>query len=161
MKALTLHQPWATLIADGVKTIETRSWRPPAALIGQGIAIHAGKRLIANYWLNGPIRGAMYRGHGAYWRQRIPRGAVVCTARLSWACQVGGFEDDDHVWVRVSPSSLIREDPYGDFGVGRWLWFLEDIEPVDPPVPARGRQGLWNWGEPDSGSVRIPAGYNS
>lgn len=39
MKALTLHQPWASLVALGVKTIETRSWgtsyRGP-------LAIHAG-----------------------------------------------------------------------------------------------------------------------
>ena len=40
MKALTLHQPWATLVAVGEKRIETRSWstdyRGP-------LAIHAGK----------------------------------------------------------------------------------------------------------------------
>ena len=161
MKALTLHQPWATLIADSVKNIETRSWRPPQTLIGQRIAIHAGKTLIATHRLNGPTRGAMYRGHGAYWRQAIARGAVVCTARLAWAGQVRGFEDDDHVWVGVSPSSLIQVDAYGDFGEGRWLWFLVDIEPLDPPVPARGRQGLWNWYGPDSDSVRDPGGRRS
>ena len=160
MKALTLHQPWATLITDGVKTIETRSWRPPQALIGHRIAIHAGKRQVANHWLNRPTRQAMYKGHGPYWRRQIPRGAVVCTARLSWAGQVLDFEDDGHVLVGDSPPSLIREDPYGYFGVGRWLWFLENIEPVDPPAPARGRQGLWNWGESDSGSVEIPTGDN-
>ena len=26
VKSLTLHQPWASLIAHGVKSIETRSW---------------------------------------------------------------------------------------------------------------------------------------
>ena len=45
MKALTIRQPWATLIALGVKTIETRSWRSPASLIGQRLAIHAGAAL--------------------------------------------------------------------------------------------------------------------
>ena len=44
MKAITLHQPWASLIAEGVKTIETRSWAPPAALWGERIAIHAATR---------------------------------------------------------------------------------------------------------------------
>ena len=43
MKAITLHQPFASLIANGTKTIETRSWAPPKALIGQRIAIHAGE----------------------------------------------------------------------------------------------------------------------
>ena len=41
MKALTIRQPWASLIALGVKTIETRSW--PTRYRGP-IAIHAGLR---------------------------------------------------------------------------------------------------------------------
>ena len=42
MKALTLHQPWASLIAGGRKTIETRPWAPPCGLVGERFAIHAG-----------------------------------------------------------------------------------------------------------------------
>jgi hypothetical protein len=38
MKTLTLHQPWATLVALGAKQIETRSWaasyRGPLAAAG-------------------------------------------------------------------------------------------------------------------------------
>lgn len=45
MKAITLWQPWATLIAIGAKRIETRNWRAPASLNGQWIAIHAGASL--------------------------------------------------------------------------------------------------------------------
>lgn len=41
MKALTLHQPWASLIAAGVKTIETRSW---STRYRGPLAVHAGKR---------------------------------------------------------------------------------------------------------------------
>jgi hypothetical protein len=40
MKALTLTQPWATLVAIGAKTIETRSW--PTSYRGP-LAIHAAK----------------------------------------------------------------------------------------------------------------------
>ena len=51
MKAKTLYQPFATLIAEGLKTIETRSKPPPRSLIGHRIAIHAGKRRIdAGEW---------------------------------------------------------------------------------------------------------------
>lgn len=57
MKVLSLHQPWASLVALGVKTIETRSWRAPASLIGERFAVHAattplpvgGHRLPAKY----------------------------------------------------------------------------------------------------------------
>ena len=41
MPALTLWQPWASLIAIGAKSIETRSWPAPAGLVGERIAIHA------------------------------------------------------------------------------------------------------------------------
>ena len=44
MKAFTLWQPYASLIADGTKTIWTPSWAPPRSLIGQRIAIHAAKK---------------------------------------------------------------------------------------------------------------------
>ena len=46
MKAITLAPAMGeSLIADGRKSIETRAWRPPHSLIGQRIAIHAGKRI--------------------------------------------------------------------------------------------------------------------
>lgn len=41
MKALTIRQPWASLIAHGVKTIETRSW---STKYRGPLAIHAGHR---------------------------------------------------------------------------------------------------------------------
>ena len=46
--AITLHQPWASLIALGLKTVETRSWPAPARLVAQRIAIHAGSGWSAN-----------------------------------------------------------------------------------------------------------------
>jgi hypothetical protein len=42
--AITIWQPWATLIAIGAKPFEFRSWPVPARLIGQRIAVHAGAR---------------------------------------------------------------------------------------------------------------------
>jgi hypothetical protein len=39
MYALTLHQPWATLIADAEKQVENRSWAPPRVIWGSRIAI--------------------------------------------------------------------------------------------------------------------------
>ncbi len=44
MRVLSLHQPYASLVALNIKTIETRGRAAPKALIGQRIAIHAAKR---------------------------------------------------------------------------------------------------------------------
>ncbi len=47
MKALTLWQPWASLVALGVKTIETRSW---STKYRGPLAIHAGAKKPARIW---------------------------------------------------------------------------------------------------------------
>ena len=46
MYAITRHQPWESLIAPGIKTVETRPWPAAARLVGLTIAIHAGQRVV-------------------------------------------------------------------------------------------------------------------
>ena len=138
MKAIRLHQPWASLIAEGIKTIETRSWAPPKALIGQRIAIHAAKRSIEYTRLRQPV----YENLAGSIPQRMggqdPLGAVVCTAVLSKAAMCSSL------YVVNGDIVPMPVDPWGDFTIGRWMWFLEDIERLDPPVPVKGHQGFWN-----------------
>ena len=158
MKAISLHQPWASLIVHGYKTIETRSWAPPKTLIGERIAIHAARKTVSikdipEVWQ--PLV-RMYKNFG---QPGVPQGAVVATARLVDAWQVrdtsknmGIVHPDGYPQVfgdstLESQRRSCKADPYGDFSVGRWLWFLEDVELVDPPVPVRGHQGFWNWDE--------------
>lgn len=43
MKAITIKQPWASLIVHGIKDVENRTWRCPDKYIGQRVLIHAGK----------------------------------------------------------------------------------------------------------------------
>ena len=147
MKALTLHQPWATLIAAGVKKMETRSWGPPRSLIGHRIALHAGKQLIKSQ--NGLGTGTwemMNRLYGPDWSDLIPRGKVVATALLADASRVLALDlETGRATLGGSSPRTVLADPYGDFSPGRWLWFLEDVQPCNPPVPASGAQGLWNW----------------
>ena len=84
--AITLHQPWASLIALGLKTVETRSWPAPARLVGQRIAVHAGKRLVRRP--GDAIERELRARWGDDWRVIIPTGAVVATAVLAGMAQV-------------------------------------------------------------------------
>lgn len=43
MKILSVKQPWACLIIEGIKPIDNRNWRCPEKYIGQRIGIHASK----------------------------------------------------------------------------------------------------------------------
>ena len=153
MIAITLHQPWAQLLADGRKRYETRGWAPQAVRFGERIAIHAGLK-----WdLDLAAAAESFGYHGD-----MPRGVIVATARLvAWhqcAQPYGEPDVNAHWYVRVArtvgtdPDArmvdgrlLIREDRYGDYGPGRWAWRFDELEVVDPPAPARGAQGFWRW----------------
>lgn len=41
MKAISIKQPWASLITHGIKDIENRTWACPKKYIGQRVLIHA------------------------------------------------------------------------------------------------------------------------
>lgn len=131
MRAITLYQPWASLIAAGVKDRETRSWPPPQYLVGQRIAIHAGLRVEAD--VPETFDAEVAHHLGAAWRSTVPRGAVVAIVRLSgWA----------------ATGELVRQglvDAWGDYSPGRYAWLLREIEPLDPPAYVRGQRGIWEW----------------
>lgn len=131
MKAITLWQPWATLIAIGAKRYETRSWSPHYR---GPLAIHAAKtgRDIARYRGRPKIEEALTRA--GYSFDTLPLEAMVCTARLE----------------EVLPAEVVVRqglaDDFGDYGAGRFAWRLVDVRPLVEPVPTRGWQGFWEWG---------------
>lgn len=149
MYAITLWQPYAQLIADGVKPYETRSWKPPRHLIGQRIAIHAAKRKVREHdYYNTPngVSWQMYFHHGVNWHKTIPYGAVVATAMLVDVFHVKEVESHClKVEVLASPGlhTSIPIDPFGDYSLGRYVWSLIDIEKLVIPVEAKGAQGFW------------------
>ena len=130
MKAVTLHQPWATLIAMMLKLIETRSWPIPQNMIGERIAIHAAKakQPMGNIPLE--VQAVMVQFLGPNWANKIPYGAIVATAEVKDCVQFG-------------PNTV--GDIFGDYSEGRYGWILGDIVMLDEPIPARGYQRLWTW----------------
>ena len=174
MKALTVRQPWAQLIALGVKSIETRSWstgyRGP-------LAIHAGrvKVPITDPGMTEAWRPLCDVERGGMLTHPVPLGAVVAVADLVDVVpmidgSLGWTEDSD-----TPPAALVLswdtsamlvdtratgpfpdysdQLPYGDFSPGRYAWLLDNVRPIDP-VPAKGRLGLW---EPDA-ALRLQVG---
>lgn len=140
MKAITIHQPWASLIAHGYKRYETRSWKTNYR---GPIAIHASKRFIK---IDLPVeRGS----HQYYLTQGVNThmGSVIAIADL-----VDCWKVLDKNLIEAQPPSEkrvrfldAREIPFGDFTPGRYAWELANIRRIEP-IPAKGQQGLWNWG---------------
>ena len=146
MRATSLWQPYASLIAAGLKDKETRHYAPPAKLVGQRIAIHAAKR-VAPY-VDEEVKDAICSIMP--WAN-LPLGAVVCTAVLDSVRRVSFQRYARQVMTTSTGRSGLEykgwviPDAFGDFSTGRYLWYLRDVEPLPEPVPARGYQGWWEW----------------
>lgn len=156
MKAITIRQPWAQMIAWGWKRFETRSYRPLSAMdaIQPGartLAIHAGgswnstTRAFCNMI---PTRAAEIRGEDpddyrldpAGLEIQYPPGVIVATAVLGRVLKIG----------RDLPGEITAlENFLGDYDPGRYAWELTDIRELEEPIPAKGRLGIWDWSPPE------------
>lgn len=143
MKAITIIQPWATLVALGEKKFETRSW---ATKYRGPLAIHAGKKVDREACEREPFRSVLAR-HG-YTADNLPTGAVIATSKLTNCYKVHPLGLSDHVQL-ISDEATRAIDGYeyafGDYSRGRFAWELNDVQQLREPIPARGMQGLWNW----------------
>ena len=126
VKTLTLKQPWAAAIAFCGKDVENRSWAPPRSMVGERIAIHAGKS-IEKEALEEVVSRYPWLEDGSY----VRLGAVVATATLVGARRA---DDRDSVAERIRRSRWRNEETWG--------WLLEDVVAI-PPIPIKGRLGLW------------------
>lgn len=151
LQALSLWQPWASLIAIGAKTIETRHWAPPYAYLGERIAIHAAKKwdvenrgviwrepFLADLRAAGLLQDTGLPAFG------LPLGAIIATARLA--------ECHDAACPSLNLSE--RERAYGHYGPNRFGWALKDVLALVTPIPWRGAQGFFPVEIPDDTPFR-------
>lgn len=140
MKAISLWQPWASLIAWGAKEYETRSW--PTNYRGK-LAIHAAKRK-PSYNDTLHMKDIFYpvlRANQSpmdYGLEQLPLGAVLCICELEAVYHT----------EQVSPYISAQERAFGDYSSGRAAWKLKVVEVFDRPIPVKGMQGLFEWSKP-------------
>lgn len=125
MRAVTICQPYASLIATGQKRVENRSW--PVKFRG-GIAIHAGR---SRQWLH---------SWDGLIPDPLPFGAVIARANLVACLPIDeirrGLHDRQFPWL--------REHEHTE---GPWCWVLDGVRAFPEPIPASGAQGIWFWNE--------------
>jgi hypothetical protein len=163
VKALTIIQPFAWLIAVGAKRVENRTWPAPPRFHGP-LLIHAGKadelgvspELLALPALPGRA-GATLGDQLSIARMsgELVRGAIVAVAERVVSCQ--GTECprcDGDGWVATHTLSGPERDgcPVAcngkpdPFAFGPYCWWLEGVRELARPVPCRGYQLLWTPG---------------
>lgn len=151
MKALTLTQPWATLVAIGAKKIETRSWN--TGYRGQ-LAIHAAAgKYVDDYLLMKiePFYSAL-RDAGIESRLQIPLGGIIATCELAETRCIDNLDwkEGKRGWVKGNSfwEASEQEKAFGDYSLGRYMWFLRNVVVFPEPIAAKGSLGLWEWTMP-------------
>lgn len=168
MKALTLTQPWATLVAIGAKKIETRSW---STTYRGPLAIHAAKGFPDTAQVlcfNEPFRTVLKAKTSIdiIWdkvrkESDFPLGCIVATCELVDVRKIHipvGIEKitlppgKAWGWEWYEPSGIRhlfehseQERAFGDYTEGRYAWLLHNIQPLPVPIPAKGALSLWEW----------------
>lgn len=142
LKALSLTQPWATLLAHGAKRVETRSW----STSHRGwLAIHAAKgfpRDAIELCLEQPFAHFLYHC-GIRVPSDLPRGAIVGLARLRGCYRIGPRETWPPRGSELDGLLTDVEREFGNYKPGRWAWVFGQAFPLREPIECKGSLGLW------------------
>ena len=166
MKAITIYQPYAWLIAEGHKIYETQGiytkYRGP-------IAIHASKGRIGSLNSMPPSVRAEFEKCGLtnhkQWHA-LPRNAIVATGELVnvWVIEKDTARDeiilrklknDDHLYhCQYRPTETTTTLERKEFNLDHWrtgcyAYEIRNVKPLPVPIPANGAPRLWDW-EPET-----------
>ena len=126
MKVITIKQPWATLIAEGYKEYEFRTWRTKYR--GE-ILIHAGK---------GIDKKAMEKFK--HLKLEYPSGYIIAKATITDCVYV---DDEMRKMLKLKNSlvysNIIRHTEWNGYG-----FKLENVEKIEP-IEVNGKLSLWDY----------------
>jgi hypothetical protein len=150
MRALTLTQPWAGLVASGIKLIENRPRNmAPRDQYGSQFAIHASRQIDESVYARiDEIAPRLCRGHiiggdksiGDWWHLSRITSAVIAVATL--VTYVSEYDADT-----LAPAQ--RRWFFGPIG-----YVLRDVIAIEKPVPCKGALGFWRLSEDVEAKVR-------
>lgn len=137
IKAISLHQPWASLITMGLKKYETRSWatsyRGPL-LICAAKKTSTEQKLYHQYFLNKYQQILTNTGNYIEWED-LPFGSAIALVDLTACISMTEAFIKEQVQTELDT---------GDWRVGRFAWKLDNIRRIVPAIPIVGKQGLFN-----------------
>lgn len=132
MKALSLWQPWASLVMSGRKRYETRSW---ATAYRGPLLIHAAKSREGLEDCYGELAEAL-KSEGIQFND-LPFGAILGAVEL-----VGCVATEGPTTAQML-ADRPEEEVVGNFGPNRFAWELRVIQRFTPTIPYKGSQGLF------------------
>lgn len=129
MKVLSIKEPFASLIKNEIKHIETRSWK-------------------TNY------RGELYI-HASLtnelkkYQDRLELMELIKDLDLSYGKIICKCTLVDCVYMTEEFIEEVKKNNQeyvcGMYSVGRYAWILDNIEVLDEPIEVKGKLGIWNY----------------
>ena len=123
MKVITLKQPWATLVAEGIKQYEFRSWKYNYR--GE-ILIHAGA---------GIDKDAMKKVESL--NLEYPQKKIIAKVTIEDCMEL----NEDLNKEICSSNGMV----YGNKNRTGFVWKLKDAKKIDVDNNISGKQGIWNY----------------
>ncbi len=136
MKVVSIKEPFATLIKEKKKYIETRSWKTNYR--GE-LYIHASGKTLAKEFINEKVLKLIENLDMNY-------GKIICKANLVDCVLM----DKDFIY-KIQKNT--QEYYCGLYEEGRYAWILENIEPI-APIEAKGKLNIWNYDIEESNRVK-------
>ena len=128
MKVISIKEPFATLIRNGEKKIETRSWKTNYR--GE-LFIHASGKSLAKEFLKNDYVTQLIDG------VNMNYGNIICKGNLVDCI----YMDEEFI---KSIKDDVKEFNLGLYEIGRYAWIFEDVTPIYP-IPAKGQLNIWNY----------------
>ena len=129
MKVLTIKEPFATLIKNKIKYIETRSWKTNYR--GE-LYIQAGVAKLSKEVKERKELSYLYN------EDDLNYGYIICKCKLIDCIEM--TEKFIEKEKQKNPNNFIA----GRYEVGRYAWVLDEIEPIKP-IRVKGQLGIWNY----------------
>lgn len=133
MKVLSLTEPYATLIKEKQKQIETRSWK--TSYRGE-LYIHASMTKVPKEWRENTSLMVLVKG------TPLSYGNIICKCQLVDCIYM--TEDYVNMMKKENPIEYLC----GDYREGRYAWVLENVEPLDHPIKSKGHLSIWSYEDP-------------
>lgn len=129
MKVLSLTEPYASLIKENKKMVETRSWKTNYR--GE-LYIHVSKTKISKIDLQNKELMSLIDD------KKLNYGKIICKCKLV-DCRLMTKE-----YIKDMKNNNHQEYICGEYEEGRYAWILRDVEVIEP-IAAKGRLGIWNY----------------
>lgn len=133
-RVISLWQPYASFIAWGIKRYETRHWYPRSLPEGSTLLIHSAKRKPKDYEMrlfNGHCFKDVWQEHNIASLEDLDYGVILCATKF----------------IKAHSTDILQvsacEKLVGNYQPSRYAWELELLKVANPPILARGQQGIW------------------